>query len=204
MRCAAIGVQPEPAERKVEFVPGRRRSEKVAETRVHQPFVHVAPRFALALQVLAGAERTPQLIDRLAAEGHRDRADRRAGPRRDRPSSTRSWARRRARPLNLAGKLTLKELGALTARARLFIGVDSMPMHLAAAMGTPTVALFGPSGEAEWGPWNVAAARGHARTHPLPPLRHRRLRRQQGERVPDAAAGRCGARGGARAARRAA
>jgi heptosyltransferase-3 len=29
-------------------------------------------------------------------------------------------------------------------------------MHLAAAMGTPTVALFGPSGETEWGPWNVA------------------------------------------------
>ena len=30
-----------------------------------------------------------------------------------------------------------------------------MPMHLAAAMGTPSVALFGPSGENEWGPWNV-------------------------------------------------
>jgi heptosyltransferase-3 len=30
-----------------------------------------------------------------------------------------------------------------------------MPMHLAAAMGTPTVALFGPSRENEWGPWNV-------------------------------------------------
>jgi heptosyltransferase-3 len=28
-------------------------------------------------------------------------------------------------------------------------------MHLAAAMGTPTVALFGPSGEEEWGPWAV-------------------------------------------------
>ena len=57
--------------------------------------------------------------------------------------------------MNLAGKLSLKELGALTARARLFIGVDSMPMHLAAAMGTPTVALFGPSSENIWGPWNV-------------------------------------------------
>jgi heptosyltransferase-3 len=31
-----------------------------------------------------------------------------------------------------------------------------MPMHLAAAMGVPTVALFGPSGETEWGPWNTA------------------------------------------------
>ena len=38
----------------------------------------------------------------------------------------------------------------------LFIGVDSMPMHLAAAMGTPAVALFGPSGEQEWRPWRVA------------------------------------------------
>ena len=56
---------------------------------------------------------------------------------------------------DLAGQLSIKELGALTARAKLFIGVDSMPMHLAAAMGTPTLALFGPSGEIEWGPWNV-------------------------------------------------
>jgi heptosyltransferase-3 len=29
-------------------------------------------------------------------------------------------------------------------------------MHLAAAMGTPSVALFGPSGEHEWRPWRVA------------------------------------------------
>jgi heptosyltransferase-3 len=57
--------------------------------------------------------------------------------------------------LNLAGALSIKELGALAARARLFVGVDSMPMHLAAAMGVPVLALFGPSGELEWGPWNV-------------------------------------------------
>jgi heptosyltransferase-3 len=31
-------------------------------------------------------------------------------------------------------------------------------MHLAAAMGVPTVALFGPSGEAEWGPWNTRSS----------------------------------------------
>jgi heptosyltransferase-3 len=55
--------------------------------------------------------------------------------------------------VDLAGQLTLKELAALTARARLFIGVDSAPMHIAAAMGIPVVALFGPSGEAEWRPW---------------------------------------------------
>lgn len=56
---------------------------------------------------------------------------------------------------DLAGKLDLHLLGALLAEARLFFGVDSAPMHMAAAVGTPTVALFGPSGEAMWGPWRV-------------------------------------------------
>ena len=56
-------------------------------------------------------------------------------------------------PLNLGGKLTLKQLGALSARAQLFIGVDSAPMHIASAMRTPVLALFGPSGDKEWGPW---------------------------------------------------
>lgn len=58
---------------------------------------------------------------------------------------------------SLAGRLTLKELAALMARARLFIGVDSAPMHMAAAVSTPVVALFGPSGEKIWGPWQVPA-----------------------------------------------
>lgn len=53
------------------------------------------------------------------------------------------------------GTLTLKQLGALIARARLMVGMDSAPMHVAAAVGTPTVAFFGPSGDIEWGPWQV-------------------------------------------------
>lgn len=57
------------------------------------------------------------------------------------------------RPANLAGRTTLKQLAALSARARLFIGVDTAPMHIAAAVGTPVIALFGPSGEFNWGPW---------------------------------------------------
>ena len=56
-------------------------------------------------------------------------------------------------PVNLAGQLDLKALGAMIAQARLFIGVDSAPMHLAAAVGTPTVVLFGPSGPYNWRPW---------------------------------------------------
>lgn len=64
--------------------------------------------------------------------------------------------RRLKQPLPVfPGTLSLKELAALIARARLFVGMDSAPMHMAAAMGTPTVALFGPSGDIEWGPWQV-------------------------------------------------
>ncbi|MGA9753821.1 MAG: putative lipopolysaccharide heptosyltransferase III [Desulfobaccales bacterium] len=59
----------------------------------------------------------------------------------------------RAAPIDLAGRLSLKELGALISKARLFFGMDSAPMHLAAAVNTPAVGLFGPSGVFNWGPW---------------------------------------------------
>ncbi|MEC5384527.1 putative lipopolysaccharide heptosyltransferase III [Uliginosibacterium sp. H3] len=59
------------------------------------------------------------------------------------------------RAVNLSGQFSLKELAALTMRAKIFIGVDSAPMHISAAVGTPCVALFGPSGDKEWGPWMV-------------------------------------------------
>jgi len=55
--------------------------------------------------------------------------------------------------IGLIGQTTLEELTALLGRAALFIGVDSAPMHMAAALGVPVVALFGPSGEHNWGPW---------------------------------------------------
>jgi lipopolysaccharide heptosyltransferase III len=60
-------------------------------------------------------------------------------------------------PVDLCGKLNLKQLAALTRQAKCFVGVDSVPMHIAAAMQTPVVVLFGPSGDLEWGPWQVNA-----------------------------------------------
>jgi heptosyltransferase-3 len=56
---------------------------------------------------------------------------------------------------SLAGQLTLRQLGALIDKAALFIGVDSVPMHMAAALQTPCVALFGPSKLTFWSPWQV-------------------------------------------------
>ena len=48
------------------------------------------------------------------------------------------------RVANLAGKLSIGELGALLERATAVVTNDSGPMHLAAALGAPTVGLFGP------------------------------------------------------------
>ncbi|WP_058913704.1 putative lipopolysaccharide heptosyltransferase III [Entomohabitans teleogrylli] len=57
--------------------------------------------------------------------------------------------------LSLAGQLTLRQLAALIDHARLFIGVDSVPMHMAAALQTPLIALFGPSKLTFWRPWQA-------------------------------------------------
>ena len=56
---------------------------------------------------------------------------------------------------DLSGELTIKELGSLIAKAKIFSGTDSVPMHMAAALGTPTLAWFGPSFEKVWHPWMV-------------------------------------------------
>ena len=57
------------------------------------------------------------------------------------------------RPLNLAGKLSFSQLAVLLERAALYVGPDTVTTHLAAAVGAPTVALFGPSNPVKWGPW---------------------------------------------------
>lgn len=54
---------------------------------------------------------------------------------------------------NLAGRLTLGQLGALAEMADLYIGNDAGSTHVAAAVGCPTLALFGPSDPAVSGPF---------------------------------------------------
>ena len=55
--------------------------------------------------------------------------------------------------VDAAGKLNLGAVGCLLSKARAYIGPDTVVTHLAAASGTPTVALFGPSNPVKWGPW---------------------------------------------------
>ena len=54
--------------------------------------------------------------------------------------------------IDLCGRLSLPEVAACFGRAALYVGNDSGLMHLAAAAGTPTLGLFGPTQAAEYGP----------------------------------------------------
>ncbi len=60
----------------------------------------------------------------------------------------------KSNPFNLSGLLSLDELSALIDKASLFLGVDTAPMHMAAALDIPIIALFGPSNPILWGPWD--------------------------------------------------
>jgi len=52
----------------------------------------------------------------------------------------------------IAGFVSIRTLAAVLKRSALFVGNDSGVMHIATAVGTPVVALFGPSNPTEWGP----------------------------------------------------
>jgi lipopolysaccharide heptosyltransferase II len=54
---------------------------------------------------------------------------------------------------DLAGKTSFGELAAYIEACALFIGNDSSPMHLAAAVGIPVIAIFGPTSPQEYGPY---------------------------------------------------
>lgn len=55
--------------------------------------------------------------------------------------------------INLAGRLSLSQSACLLSRAKIYVGPDTVMTHIAAAVGAPTVALFGPSNPVKWGPW---------------------------------------------------
>ncbi len=61
--------------------------------------------------------------------------------------------RMETRAVNLGGQTSLRELACLYRQAALLVTTDSGPMHLAAAVGTPVIALFGPTDPARTGPY---------------------------------------------------
>ena len=74
----------------------------------------------------------------------------------------------------MAGRLDLVDLFCLLGRARVMVSVDSGPMHAAAAVGTPVVALFGPTLAERTGPWGS----GHIVLRAATPDSHHAYRRK--------------------------
>ena len=73
------------------------------------------------------------------------------------PLSAEIEAAMRRRPVNLAGKTTVRELMALLSLCGFLVTNDSGPMHIAAALGVPIAAIFGPTDWRTTSPWTGKA-----------------------------------------------
>jgi len=177
-----LGLEPTPADMRVTLAPGAKAEARITELLTEHGlpaggFVHVHPASRWAFKCWP-AEKVAALCDALAAKGwpivltSAPEAKEMALIA-DVLAARDKNAASPAPTLDLSGQLSLKELAALTAQARLFVGVDSAPMHMAAAMGAPVVAIFGPSGDREWGPWDEVGKNRHrvvaSMTHPCRP-----------------------------------
>lgn len=95
-------------------------------------------------------ERFARLVDALAGQGYR--AVIVGGPE-DTELAGSLAEQAECEPVVAAGRLRLKETAALLAHCRLFIGNDSAPLHMAAAVNTPTLGLFGPTDPRQFSPY---------------------------------------------------
>ncbi|MBD3368554.1 MAG: lipopolysaccharide heptosyltransferase II [Candidatus Eisenbacteria bacterium] len=81
--------------------------------------------------------------------------------------------------VSLAGRTSLRTLAGLLGPARAFVGSDSGPLHIAAAVGTPVVGLYGPNTPDRFSP-RGAPAEVVARRPPCSPCGQRRCTRDAG------------------------
>lgn len=151
-----IGIHPLPDDRGLTLVPGQEAEQRIEGLMIRDNlkaggFIHLHPGSRWLFKCWP-PERMAALIDQLYYSGY-PLVLTGAPDANERAMIEQIKGRVHVPVVDLSGQLSLKELAALTRRAKLFVGVDSAPMHMAAAMGTPVVALFGPSGDKEWGPW---------------------------------------------------
>jgi ADP-heptose:LPS heptosyltransferase len=83
------------------------------------------------------------------------------GGERDRGAAEAILSRIESGARSLVGRLGILTVASVLRRAALYVGNDSGPMHIAAAMGTRVVALFGPSDPRVWAP----VGEGHVTIH---------------------------------------
>jgi heptosyltransferase III len=171
-----LGIQPAPDQRRLVLESGAAESGHIATVMeghglVPRRFIQMHPGSRWMFKCWT-PEGYAALVERLAAEGWKIAITGAPGGRERQLVDAILGglpAECRAAVADLTGTLSLRELAALTRAARLFVGVDSAPMHIAAAVGTPVVALFGPSSEVEWGPWQVQHRVIASMEHPCRP-----------------------------------
>ena len=169
-------------------------AQRLREMGIHMPPVGISPgaaygnakrwlpeRFAEVAAQLAMAYQTAVLLFGSAAE--RPLCEAVAGPMRVAGIETR----------NLAGETSLSEFIDLAAACRVFVTNDSGAMHIASALGVPTVAVFGATDDSTTGPTglNARIVREHAECSPCLlrecPIDHRCMTRVTVDRVTQAA-----------------
>lgn len=168
-----LGIQPELEERRLCLVPGEQADtsvrQKLSEQGVDltQPYIVCHPTSRWLFKCWKTAH-VAAVINTLARRGYQVVLS--ASPATQEMAMIEEIKQQLTEPVfDLSGKMNLKELASLIAQARMMVGVDSVPMHIAAAVQTPVVALFGPSGDKEWGPWMVPSRVIVSTRHPCRP-----------------------------------
>ena len=167
-----IGIYPGEVEKRLVLDPGEEATARVDAMLAQaglgpRGFIHVHPTSRWLFKTWT-EESNAELLRRLVRDGHHVVLTG-APDAREKAIVARIVEEARVPVTDFSGQLSLRDLAALAGRARVFFGVDSAPMHIAAAMGTPVVALFGPSGEKQWGPWNVPHRVVSSDHHPCRP-----------------------------------
>ena len=146
----------EPAEVKLEFPlqpADRERANQVIESwqlKTVKPIVCIHPGSGTASKIWRG-DKWAQVADAIAAKTGRSIVF--TGTRSEADLVREIAGDMSADAICIAGETSIGQLAALYRRARAVLGPDSGALHLAAAVGTPTVALFGPADPVEFAPW---------------------------------------------------
>ena len=114
-----------------------------------QPLIAIHPGSPIPLKRWM-SERYAELADRLIAQKRAQILF--VGVKDEIPIITEIQGLMRAESINIAGKTTLTQLASILHTCNVFIGNDSGPMHLAAAVGTQTIGLYGPGDPTRFGP----------------------------------------------------
>lgn len=152
-----VGIQPDKEESQLILVPGedaeKSRNELLKEKNI-QKYILIHPTSRWLFKCWE-KRKFSELIDKIDSKYSEYKIVMTAAPDKKEMEMMESILKdTSAKVINIAGKLSLKELAAFIQNASLFVGVDSVPMHMASAFNTPCVAIFGPSNDKEWGPRN--------------------------------------------------